>query len=429
MPRLLIYTLLLVLISLIGCQTNYTVEEQRTADILFKLSTDELKGRQAFTPEIKVAEQIIADEFELAKLAVMQGMESYKQAFFVIESEIESESLTINGSEIPDSDFLTFTSNEYVAVSTSDLSFYTIEEGDNFRSKFLEYRESESDAIIFVDPSFSDLFQRYDSYYSRPNRYLESESKANVAFVLGDYTEPNIELEINSTLDKKELNNVIGYIEGNRKDEFVIFSAHHDHLGVRSPVLADSIANGANDNGSGVTAVIQLAHHFAAEPKPERSLIFVTFTAEEMGGYGSQYFSDQLNPDQIVAMFNIEMIGKPAVSGPNTAWITGYDRSTFGELLSKSVEGTDYEFYADPYPNQDLFYRSDNATLARLGVPAHSISTTPIDVDRDYHQVSDEFETINISHLNNTIKAIAAGAKGIISGDQTPTRVDASKLD
>lgn len=429
MPRLLSYTLLLALISLNGCQTNYTVEEQGTADILSKLSSDELKGRQAFTPEIKVAEQIIADEFELAKLAVMPGMESYKQAFFVIESEIESESLTINGSEIPDSDFLTFTSNEYVAVSTSDLSFYTIEEGDNFRSKFLEYRESESDAMIFVDPSFSDLFQRYDSYYSRPNRYLESESKANVVFVLGDYTEPNIELEISSTLNRKELNNVIGYIEGNQKDEFVIFSAHHDHLGVRSPVLADSIANGANDNGSGVTAVIQLAHHFAAEPKPERSLIFVTFTAEEMGGYGSQYFSGQLNPDQIVAMFNIEMIGKPAVSGPNTAWITGYDRSTFGELLSESVEGTDYEFYADPYPNQDLFYRSDNATLARLGVPAHSISTTPIDVDRDYHQVSDEFETINISHLNNTIKAIAAGAKGIISGDQTPTRVDTSKLD
>lgn len=128
-------------------------------------------------------------------------------------------------------------------------------------------------------------------------------------------------------------------------------------------------------------------------------------------------------------MFNIEMIGKPALSGPNTAWITGYDRSTFGELLSKSTEGTIYEFYADPYPNQNLFYRSDNATLARLGVPAHSISTTPIDVDTDYHQVSDEFDTINISHLNNTIKAIAKGAEGIISGEQTPTRVDVSQLD
>ncbi|NNE35284.1 MAG: M28 family peptidase, partial [Rhodothermales bacterium] len=156
--------------------------------------------------------------------------------------------------------------------------------------------------------------------------------------------------------------------------------------------------------------------------------IFAAFTAEEMGGYGSRYFSQQLNPDQIVAMFNIEMIGKPAVSGPNSAWITGFDRSDFGTILQRAVEGTEYEFYADPYPTQNLFYRSDNATLARLGVPAHSISTTPIDVDQDYHKVSDEIETLHLDHLTNTIKAIAAGAKTIVSGEQTPTRVDPEKM-
>jgi Zn-dependent M28 family amino/carboxypeptidase len=148
-----------------------------------------------------------------------------------------------------------------------------------------------------------------------------------------------------------------------------------------------------------------------------------------MGGYGSQYFSEQLNPDQIVAMFNIEMIGKPAVSGPNSAWITGYERSTFGQILTDSAPDSIYTFYADPYPNQNLFYRSDNRTLARLGVPAHSISTTPIDVDPDYHQVSDEFDTINLYHLNNTIKAIARAAMGMISGEQTPTRIDPATVD
>ena len=123
------------------------------------------------------------------------------------------------------------------------------------------------------------------------------------------------------------------------------------------------------------------------------------------------------------------MIGKPAVSGPNTAWITGYERSTFGEILSQSTEDSEYEFYPDPYPNQNLFYRSDNAVLARLGVPAHTISTTPIDVDRDYHEVSDEFETIDISHLHNTIHAIAKAATRFISGDATPTRVDTALVD
>lgn len=123
------------------------------------------------------------------------------------------------------------------------------------------------------------------------------------------------------------------------------------------------------------------------------------------------------------------MIGKPAVSGPNSAWITGFERSTFGEILSESAHNSNYEFYPDPYPNQNLFYRSDNAVLARLGVPAHSISTTPIDVDRDYHEVTDEFDTIDISHLNNTIHAIAKAAEIIISGRATPTRVDTSLVD
>jgi len=225
--------------------------------------------------------------------------------------------------------------------------------------------------------------------------------------------------------------NVVGMIEGNRTDEFVLFSAHYDHIGIR-PVpedaiadgTQDTIANGANDDASGTTAVIELARYFKRQPKPERTLLFAAFTAEESGGYGARHFSEQLDPDQIVAMFNIEMIGKPAVSGPNTAWITGYDRSSFGQILTDAVEGTVYEFYADPYPEQNLFFRSDNATLARLGVPAHSISTTPIDVDPDYHQVSDEVDTLDLEHMTNTIRAIAMAGATIISGEATPTRVD-----
>ena len=270
---------------------------------------------------------------------------------------------------------------------------------------------------------------RYREYLSRGNRFVEKEGHGNVVFVLADKIPASFNIEMSATLDEKPLANIVGMIEGKRTDEFVLFSAHHDHLGVRSVVSGDSIANGANDDASGVTAVIELANYFKSMPKPERSILFATFTAEEMGGYGSQYFSKQLDPDQIVAMFNIEMIGKPAVSGPNTAWITGYERSTFGELLSKSAEGTIYEFYPDPYPDQNLFYRSDNATLARLGVPAHSISTTPIDVDQDYHQLSDEYDTIDIAHLTNTIKAIAKAAEGIVSGRDTPTRVDTNLVD
>ncbi len=223
--------------------------------------------------------------------------------------------------------------------------------------------------------------------------------------------------------EEYELANVVGMITGNRTDEFVLFSAHYDHIGIR-PGGEDTIANGANDNASGTTAVIELGRYFKSQPQPERTLLFVAFTAEERGGFGSRHFSEQLDPDQIVGMFNIEMIGKPAVSGPNTAWITGFERSSFGEILQRAVEGTPYEFYADPYPGQNLFFRSDNATLARLGVPAHTISTTPIDVDPDYHRVTDHVETLDLDHMTATIRAIAMAAATIISGEETPTRVD-----
>ncbi|MBI2403331.1 MAG: M20/M25/M40 family metallo-hydrolase [Gemmatimonadetes bacterium] len=222
--------------------------------------------------------------------------------------------------------------------------------------------------------------------------------------------------------------NVVGMIPGRRENEIVLFSAHYDHVGVGEPVNGDSIFNGANDDASGTTAVSELARYFKAKGRPERTLVFAAFTAEEAGGLGSRYFSQRLNPDHIVAMFNIEMIGKPSAQGPNHAWITGFERSSVGKILQDAVAGTEFAFDPDPYPQENLFFRSDNAALARLGVPAHSISTTPIDVDRYYHQVSDEFCTLDLDHLTNTIRAIAGGAAPIIAGDATPTRVDTAQV-
>src|SRR5690606_27531610 len=129
------------------------------------------------------------------------------------------------------------------------------------------------------------------------------------------------------------------------------------------------------------------------------------FTAEEIGGFGSQYFSSKLDPARVMAMFNIEMIGKQAKFGKNPAFITGFERSDFGEILQKDLKGTAFRFYPDPYPEQQLFYRSDNATLAALGVPAHTISTCQIDTDKFYHTVDDELETLDVKNIVATIKA------------------------
>lgn len=152
-------------------------------------------------------------------------------------------------------------------------------------------------------------------------------------------------------------------------------------------------------------------------------MIFVAFTAEEIGGFGSKYFSEQLNPDEVVAMFNIEMIGKESKFGRNNAFITGYERSDFGQILQQNLEGTDFKFYPDPYPQQNLFYRSDNATLAALGVPAHTISTDQIDIDKLYHSVNDEVESLDVKNITATIKAIALSSRSIVSGKDAPKRI------
>jgi len=232
---------------------------------------------------------------------------------------------------------------------------------------------------------------------------------------------------INKRSEKKEeltLFNVIGLLEGTTlKEEFVIVSAHYDHLGRKNIGEGDLIFNGANDNASGVSAMIMLADYFKKAKINKRSILFIAFTAEEMGLVGSNYFGKTISAETIIAGVNIEMIGKESPFGPKTAWLTGFNRSDFGKIIQKNLSLSEYKLYPDPYKNYRLFFRSDNASLARLGVPAHTFSTSPMDKDLDYHKVSDEAETLDVKTITETIKAIATGIRSIITGDDTPSRL------
>ena len=226
--------------------------------------------------------------------------------------------------------------------------------------------------------------------------------------------------------NQEELNlfNVVGFLEGNeKKDEIVVISAHYDHLGMKSSGAGDLIFNGANDNATGVAAVLALAEYFKSKNNNSRSILFIAFTAEEMGLVGSNYFGKTISPESIVAGINIEMIGKESPFGPNTAWLTGFQRSNFGKIIQKNLSSSEFKIYPDPFISYRLFFRSDNASFARLGIPAHTFSTSPMDKDLDYHKVSDEASTLNIKTITQTIKAIAIGTKSIIAGEDTPTRV------
>ncbi|RYG31344.1 MAG: M20/M25/M40 family metallo-hydrolase, partial [Chitinophagaceae bacterium] len=214
-----------------------------------------------------------------------------------------------------------------------------------------------------------------------------------------------------------------------KKEEFVIFSGHYDHLGIGAPnAKGDSIFNGANDDAAGTTAVIMLAKYFASKKDNERTIVFAAFTGEEVGGFGARYFSRQFDSSKVMAMFNIEMIGTDSQWGKNSAYITGYEKTDLGKILEKNLVGTAFKFYPDPYIAEQLFYRSDNATLARQGVPAHTISTSKMDDEPNYHKQSDEFETLDMKNMTEIIKAIAISSTSIIAGKDTPSRVDTKAL-
>ena len=256
-------------------------------------------------------------------------------------------------------------------------------------------------------------------------KYIEKEFKKIGLTTFGDLKNYRQTFTFKNKRTGKDIttSNIIGVLEGKtKKDEYVIISAHYDHLGMKKEGEGDLIFNGANDNASGVTGVLTLAEYFKKVGN-ERTIVFVAFTAEEMSLIGSKHFGKDIDASRFVAGINLEMIGKTPSFGPNTAWLTGFERSDFGKIIQKNLKGTGYQLFPDPYKKFNLFFRSDNASLARLGVPSHTFSTTPIDVDKDYHKVSDEAETLNMTVITQTINAVAKGTKSIINGEDTPTRV------
>ncbi len=393
-------------------------------EVVSTLAADDMRGRSAFTPDAMRAAEYLAEKMAESGLMPLEGQDGFLQRFTVGQVQTTDLTVSVNGREVAADRAFARLSSPSLSWSTGDAPVVVIGQGQELQSALFGAIQGAEDAVLLVHPSHAAAFGQFGGFLRRPASVLQGAAAPDIVVALVDAgSDATYEVAASATVTETELANVAGMVPGRRADEFVLFSAHYDHIGIR-PGAADSIANGANDDASGVAAVMALGRYYAERGTPERTLLFAAFTAEEAGGFGSRFYSSQLDPDQIVAMFNIEMIGKPALEGPNTAWITGFERSSFGALLQEAVAGTEYVFYPDPYPSQNLFYRSDNATLARLGVPAHSISTTPIDVDQDYHQVSDHVETLDLDHLTNTVRAIAMGAEPMVTGVATPTRVD-----
>lgn len=221
---------------------------------------------------------------------------------------------------------------------------------------------------------------------------------------------------------KGPLQNVVGRLEGKSKpDEMVIFCAHYDHLGREG----NTVYNGANDNASGTTAVLLLADYFARRADSERTLLFCAFAGEELGLLGSKAFAPFINPEAVVAVINIEMIGIPAV-GKNAFFITGARYSNFREIFRKNLPKP-FKVRHEPDFSKELFMRSDNYPFAKMGIPAHTIMASDDD-DGCYHRPCDDAKRIDVVNLTNLTRAIALGSETLVNGKDTPERVEVRGL-
>lgn len=392
------------------------------------LSADDMQGRKTFTPGIDKAADFIADEFGKSKLDFFKNGNSYFQEITMIKAKPSEITGSLDGEALTIQNVAANTTAAALNInSLKDYEVVVVGKDDDFNKKVFPLFDIEKNLLILVDTAHSKRFKSMQRFTSN----AKFTSSVSQVFILTGNLNPSlINLQIKNDITEQHLKNVVGVIPGkSKKDEYVVFGGHYDHLGIGKPdAKGDSIYNGANDDAAGTTAIIMLAKYFAAQKNNERTLIFVAFTAEEIGGFGSRYFSKQLNADKVMAMFNIEMIGSDSKWGNNSAYITGFEKSDMGKILQANLAGSAFHFEPDPYPKQNLFYRSDNATLAALGVPAHTISTSKMDEvpnnEPNYHKQSDEIGTLDMNNMAEIIKAIAISSKTIVSGKDTPTRVE-----
>ncbi|HXB93071.1 MAG TPA: M20/M25/M40 family metallo-hydrolase [Puia sp.] len=422
-----------VLLSLTGIRLSAQnidtiINPSAVEEIEKKLASDDMRGRGSFTPDIDRAADYIESQFRAAGLKTWNGSNSYRQPFFMERATVISATGTVDGQPVPASSIVAVSSSQELTLDEhSRYERVFLKAGGNLGTEAQGYLRGKKNYLVIVDTSYGAGFSRLQG---RARSHFKSDH--SVVFVLAAANPAHFSIHIQQNVTAQaQLANVVGILpgKGKAKKEIVIFSGHYDHLGVRKPdARGDSIYNGANDDASGTTAVIMLARYFAKENNNKRTLVFAAFTAEEIGEFGSQYFSSQFDPAKVKAMFNIEMIGTESQWGTNSAYITGYERTDMGKILEKNLEGSGFSFHPDPYTKQNLFYRSDNASLARQGVPAHTISTSKMDTEKYYHTAEDEIGTLDMNNMARIIRSIAISSRTIVEGKDTPSRVDTTQL-
>lgn len=217
---------------------------------------------------------------------------------------------------------------------------------------------------------------------------------------------------------KKPAYNVVGVVEGNDsllKREYIIIGAHYDHLGLIEAENGDEIANGANDNSSGTTTVLELARYFGNSKSNKRSIIFALFSAEEKGLVGSKHLAQKLKEQNVdlYTVLNYEMDGVPLVDKDYLMYLTGYEMSNLAEVAN-SYSDVLYAGYLPKAKEINLFKRSDNYPFHEtFGVPSQTFSTFDFTNFDYYHKVGDEPSEMDYGHMAKIVNKSVPVIEGI----------------
>ncbi len=222
------------------------------------------------------------------------------------------------------------------------------------------------------------------------------------------------------TLDnfQKPAYNIVGVIKGTDKklqNEYIIIGAHYDHIGIINAENGDAIANGANDNASGTTTVLELARYFGAARSNKRSLIFALFSAEEKGLLGSNHLASKLKEEglNLYLMLNFEMTGVPMKAKDYMMYVTGYDKSNLAEK-SNEYANKNLVGYLPAAREMGLFQRSDNYPFHNVfNVPSQTFATFDFTNFDYYHRVGDEVDQMNFEHMARVINNLIPVLEGI----------------
>jgi hypothetical protein len=263
--------------------------------------------------------------------------------------------------------------------------------------------------------------------------------------------------------------NVVGILRGvgtpedpSLAQQAIVITAHYDHIGVAAPPAPNSeddstdadptgplagleaglaalsgaltedegpdlIYNGADDDASGVAAVLELAEIFADSPPPARTLIFVAVTGEEHNLLGTSYYLDHpvMPLEQTVANINFEMMGRPddIVGGHGRFWLTGFELTNLGPAWNRAG----LSIARDMRPEQHFYERSDNIAFVRRGIIGQTISS--YNLHQDYHQVGDEADTLDYRHMETGLRTSFAAVSMLADGRLTPAWTPAEDPD